>query len=370
MAGRRRTQKKRYFPPNLYESGGYYRWRNPMDGQWHSIGRDRAQAIAEAVEANLHIQGLLQKRRLVDRVAGIDGDTVAEWCAKYRVKLQEKLDGEEIARSTHDSYKQKAAMVETAWGSLKINAITTRNAAEFLARWEDAGKKRMAQAMRSFLIDFFNAAMAAGWAASNPVVPTKAPRVKVTRERLTLEAFLAIHQVAVEHFHPWVARSMELALVTGQRREEIRELGPGNVRDGKLWVVPGKTEKHGTRICIPLDLRLQAVNWSVGEVISRCKDYILSRHFIHHAARVGRSKPGDPIRKQTISGMFADARDKSGLTWAGDPPTFHEIRSLAARLYAKERGDDFAQALLGHKTAKCAALYRDSRGAEWIEIRT
>jgi integrase len=53
--------------------------------------------------------------------------------------------------------------------------------------------------------------------------------------------------------------------------------------------------------------------------------------------------------------MFAEARDQSGLTWASDPPTFHEIRSLAARLYAKERGDDFAQALRGHKTGKCAA---------------
>ena len=49
------------------------------------------------------------------------------------------------------------------------------------------------------------------------------------------------------------------------------------------------------------------------------------------------------------------------------PPTFHEVRSLAARLYA-EQGVD-AQALLGHESPDMTALYRDVRGSEWIEIR-
>jgi len=50
-------------------------------------------------------------------------------------------------------------------------------------------------------------------------------------------------------------------------------------------------------------------------------------------------------------------------------PTFHEIRSLAARLYADQYGAEFAQALLGHKSAEMTALYRDSRGKEWMEVR-
>ena len=51
------------------------------------------------------------------------------------------------------------------------------------------------------------------------------------------------------------------------------------------------------------------------------------------------------------------------------PPTFHEIRSLAARLYGDEFGAEFAQALLGHKTAQMTALYRDSRGRERDEVK-
>ena len=50
-------------------------------------------------------------------------------------------------------------------------------------------------------------------------------------------------------------------------------------------------------------------------------------------------------------------------------PTFHEIRSLSARLYGDEFGAEFAQALLGHKSAQMTELYRDARGREWAEVK-
>ncbi|WP_440862698.1 hypothetical protein [Symbiopectobacterium purcellii] len=40
--------------------------------------------------------------------------------------------------------------------------------------------------------------------------------------------------------------------------------------------------------------------------------------------------------KKTISEAFMKARRASGLTWNGTAPSFHEIRSLAARLYTEE----------------------------------
>ncbi len=362
--GRSRSPRKRNLPPNLYERrDGYYAWRDPSTGKEHGLGRDRAKAVAEAVEANLYITGLHNRRRLIDRLKGVDGDTVADWCPKYQAKLDER----ELAKSTRDAFRQRLRMVEEGpLGPLKIDMVTTRDVADFIGQWETSGKKRMAQAVRSFLQDMFREAIAAGWCSTNPVDPTRAPRVKVTRARLTLKQFKVIHAAAVEHCHPWVARSMELALVTGQRREDIRSMGHRDVRDGKLWVVQQKTGAH---VCIPLDLRLQAVNWSVAEVIARCKDAVISSHFIHHSARAGQAKPGHPVRRQTITGEFARARDLAKLSFpAGStPPTFHEIRSLAARLYT-EQGTD-AQALLGHKSPDMTAIYRDVRGAEWIEVR-
>lgn len=56
----------------------------------------------------------------------------------------------------------------------------------------------------------------------------------------------------------------------------------------------------------------------------------------------------------TLSKRFAIARDAAGVTSAPGktPPTFHEIRSLVARLYTEQYGAEFAQALLGTNPPK------------------
>ncbi|EOS9488881.1 integrase, partial [Shigella flexneri] len=58
----------------------------------------------------------------------------------------------------------------------------------------------------------------------------------------------------------------------------------------------------------------------------------------------------------------------SGLKWEGDPPPFHEIRSLSGRLHSAEKGSDFTQALLGHRSSSMTDKYRDGRGREWKDI--
>jgi|AGTN01.1.fsa_nt_gi Bacteriophage lambda integrase, N-terminal domain./Phage integrase family. len=362
----KRNNKKRGWPERLYERGGYYSWCSPIDGKEYGLGRDKQRAFAQAVEANLHVAGILNQPRLLDRVTGADDLTVDSWCDRY----QKILDDRQLEDETRKEFKRRTAKVREGLGKLRIDLVTTKDVADFLLTWES--KKRMGQAMRSFLLDLFREAVAAGWISQNPVAVTRAPRVEVTRARLTLEAFLAIHKIALRDHAPWVARSMELALVTAQRREDIALLGPReHVHDGRLWVVQGKT---GAYVCIPLDLRLQSVNWSVREVIARCKDNVVARTFIHHSAYAGRAKPGDKLRLHSITAAFAEARDtakKEGtVSWPDDrtPPSFHEIRSLAARLYT-EQGTD-AQALLGHKSPDMTAVYRDVRGAEWIEVRT
>lgn len=362
MAARRREASRRGWPPNLYERKGYFSWRNPMDGKVHGLGRDRQAAFAEAIEANLYVQGLLNKVRLVDRLGRTGESSIKEWCSRYEGIVADR----QVAKATRQVVQRQLKAIEARWGARDIGSIRTRDVADYLSTWTDSGKKRMAQAVRSFLLDYFREAIAAGWADVNPVEPTRAPRVEVSRARLTLETFMAIYQQAAG-MPPWVARSMELALTTGQRREDLRDMGPRSIRDGRLWVIQHKTGAH---LCIPLDLRLEAVGWSVGEVVARCRDSIISRHLLHHVAHVGKAVPGAPIRLQSITSAFADARDRCGFTWpeGKTPPTFHEIRSLAARLYA-EQGVD-AQALLGHKSPDMTAVYRDVRGAEWIEVKT
>jgi len=59
-------------------------------------------------------------------------------------------------------------------------------------------------------------------------------------------------------------------------------------------------------------------------------------------SRGGGRKPG-AVSPDALTGAFAEAREISGIKFGPDPPTLHEIRSLASRLYELENGKDFAQ---------------------------
>lgn len=358
--GRRRSAFTRDLPPNLYVRRGYYAWTDPRDGKVYSLGKDKRQAINEAVEANLSLTESLNRARLVNRLDGNQGNTLEAWCDKYETILEER----KLSKGTLDSYRQRLKALRENHGSELIGRITTRHIAEFLAQWKTHA--RMGQAMRSLLLDLFREAMAAGWTDSNPVEPTRAPRHEITRARLTTADFQAIHKAAAD-MPPWVQHSMELAIVTGQRRADLAKLGPRDVKEGKLWITQQKT---GAKVCIPLELQLDAIGLTVRQVIERCRDSVISPYFLHHIRHVGRAKPGDAIRTPTLSAFFAEARDLAGIQWPEEktPPSFHELRSLSARLYS-EQGIN-AQALLGHKSADMTAIYRDTRGAEWVEVKT
>lgn len=358
--GRRRSALTRDLPPNLYVRRGYYAWTDPRDGKVYSLGKDKRQAINEAVEANLSLTESLNRARLVNRLDGNQGNTLEAWCDKYETILEER----KLSKGTLDSYRQRLKALRENHGSELIARITTRHIAEFLAQWKTHA--RMGQAVRSLLLDLFREAMAAGWTDSNPVEPTRAPRHEITRARLTIADYQAIHKAAAG-MPPWVQHSMELAIVTGQRRADLAKLGPRDVKEGKLWITQQKT---GAKVCIPLELKLEAIGLSVGQVIERCRDSVISPCFLHHIRHAGRAKPGDAIRIPTLSAFFAEARDLAGIQWPEEktPPSFHELRSLSARLYT-EQGIN-AQALLGHKSADMTAIYRDTRGAEWVEVKT
>ncbi|MFS1563575.1 MAG: tyrosine-type recombinase/integrase, partial [Candidatus Arsenophonus phytopathogenicus] len=126
-----------------------------------------------------------------------------------------------------------------------------------------------------------------------------------------------------------------------------------DIYDRKLWIVQQKTE---TKIAIPLDLEIEST-----KLINILKN-------INHVADFVITKNKKQITAVRISTEFAKFRDKTKLTWEGSPSTFHEIRSLSARLYTEKMGNNFAQKLLGHKSAEMTAKYQDERNNSWIEI--
>ena len=165
---------------------------------------------------------------------------------------------------------------------------------------------------------------------------------------------------------------MEFALMTGARRDNVVNLLRTDVHDGFLHIehIKSKENEEPMKVRYPLEMYLPCVQWTLGGIVARCKDNIVSKFLIHHNSHVGRAKPGMKFRAKTIEQQFRDARDAAGIeSGAGKtPPTFHEIRSLAKMLW-NEQGID-TMVLLGHKTEKSAALYGDRRGKDWLTVST
>lgn len=121
---------------------------------------------------------------------------------------------------------------------------------------------------------------------------------------------------------------MLLAIVTGQRRDNICHMRFSDVWNGHLHIIQGKT---GVRLALPLTLRCDAIGMTLKEVIDGCRDKILSPYLIHSKYQ----KKPKPMSKDNLSDYFAKARDQAGIIPpAGKtPPTSHEQRSLSERLY-------------------------------------
>lgn len=118
-----------------------------------------------------------------------------------------------------------------------------------------------------------------------------------------------------------------------------------DIRNDRLYVTQIKT---GAKIAIPLGLKLNAIGWPLREVldgIDKNKNTICD------------------VSKASLRNRFSSA-----LPEYENKPTFHEIRSLSARLYEEEKGAEFAQKILGHKSMQMTDRYLDDRGNSYTEL--
>lgn len=170
---------------------------------------------------------------------------------------------------------------------------------------------------------------------------------------------------AAEKDNYFLQRAMLLALVTGQRLADICNMKFSDIEDNYLLVEQGKT---GAKIAIPLALRNQQLNISLGEIVSMCRDKVLSPFLLHHHHAKGKAKRGGKVMPATLTVAFSKARDEVDYNWGenGTPPSFHEQRSLSERLY-RTQGID-TQILLGHSSKTMTDRYNDSRGKEWKKL--
>lgn len=370
-----RPRKNNVDIPNLYPlfsrkaNKVYWRYRHPVTGKYHALGDNEQEAREIAIEANSRLaeQRSRQILALSDRVAQIKGKniTVSTWLDRYWKIQEERLSTGDIKPNTFKQKRKPVDLLRQKFAMKCLPEVDARDIASLLDEYTDAGQPRMGQVVRSVLIDVFKEAQHVGEVPPgyNPALATKQPRRKVTRQRLNLEEWQKIFDIA-DKKHRYMGNAMLLAVVTGQRLGDISAMKFSDIWDDHLHVLQ---EKTGAKLALPLSLRCDALNTSLREVISRCRDYAVSKYLVHYFHSTSMAQRGAKVPGNTLTTNFSKARDKTDIDWGeGTPATFHEQRSLAERLY-KSQGVN-TQILLGHKTQSQTDRYHDDRGKEWIKV--
>jgi len=344
-------------PANTRVRGGKYSWRDPETKKEHGLGRNRAYAIEQSIRANAHIAA--KRLSLVERISGA-AMSWGDWCEVFEQKLAER-DAKPNTIRTRKS--QMVRLRRSFDANRRASGISTRDCAQVLAAIKAEGKHRTAQAFRSFLVDCFDRMKAEGvLTGDNPARVTDEVRVKVRRARLPFETFVRLYEKTSVK---WLRNAMALALVAGKDRDSVRNAQFADFRDGGWWNERSKTEG---RVYLPIRLRLRVFGLSLEDVMKQCRaTSIASRYLVHQTERAKGATLGKPIHPDMITRVFSAELGKLNIDWgAKEPATFHEIRSLAARLYS-EQGDINPKDLLSHKDPKSTALYLDGRG-EWLKL--
>jgi enterobacteria phage integrase len=381
VAARRRTASRRNWPDNLYlNAAGYYWYKtpkevfasNPTAKKTVGLGRDFKLASAQARTANAEF---LRRQGDVSLLHKIDGGviTFSSWCDRFeKANMPQNKNSAVSFRVDMRIFRDKS----TVFSKQALNKVSPKEIADFLNAAIAQRGPSSAIRLRSRLFEVFRSAIEQGLieVGKNPVEAVFKPTTEVKRGRLTLDEFkLILEKAEEEGKHRWIANAMLLALLSGQRREDIALMTFSQVKDGFLWVEQMKGRSNGniTKLRIPMTLRLDALDMSLADVIKRCRDNVISKSLIHYVRKIGASEAGSRCSLINISMKFREMRDKAEVKAdeGKTPPSFHEIRSLAARLYSEQYGPEFAQALLGHKSAEMTSLYRDSRGREWTEVK-
>lgn len=330
--GRKKKPENGDLPPNLYRRKGIFYYRDTRTGKEYSLGKNKSQAITETLHANLTTYK--PKTSLIERINNVHVITLHEWLDTYQIILEKR----DIKKKTLLDYYLKIKLLKRNIIDTPIKQITTKEISDFINTYESLS---MAKMLRLTLLDAFNEAIASGVVDTNPVSITKSPKTKVQRPRLTLEQFnYAVNKASDKYSNIFL-----FALLVGQRIGDIVKMKWSDIKDGRLLVNQSKT---GAKVAIPVTLKLDVIGLSIEQVICRLKN--------------------NSDRICNVSSNTLRRKFKEALPELKDSPTFHEIRSLSARMFDEEKKSDFSQKLLGHKSRAMTEKYLDSRNNEYVEL--
>ncbi|EFZ49658.1 excisionase [Shigella sonnei 53G] len=191
MAGRRRNSNTRDLPPNLYNRGGYYSYRDPRSGREFGIGRDKRIAVNEAIAANMELLST-QHISLLDR---IKGNSVTLFC-ELILNFRNEIERRQLSTNTMKRHNQRLKIISEYFGGVPVKNIGIREVYSFLEIRAAGSKFAIANQYRALLSDIFKTAIASGLAEEDPASATRPFRTEVKRSRLLIDEYLLIRKIA------------------------------------------------------------------------------------------------------------------------------------------------------------------------------
>ena len=348
----------------LYQSTSkgvvYFRYKHPLTGKMHGMGKNKRKANAAARILN---QKFTRNECLVDKVLGLNGKDMNYIIGRYS---EEVLASKKLAAGTLKSYGYRLDRIKADIGTQPIAHFTVEIVANYL---DQNFEKSPYIKYRNTLAELFRFAILKGFRTDNPALTTYAKaEVEKERQRMTLVQFKGLYEKAPE----WMQIAMELALTTLQGRHEICTMQYSDIRDGGIFVTREKTKKNQWA-----NLRIN-ITPALEALITRSRESkIASPYIVHYRpARIVRSKDKthwSQVNLNTFSAAFRKLRDTSGVFDSiprNQRPTFHEIRALGSFLYEKAGyNTEYVQQLMAHGDRKMTEYYQSGHETKWINVR-
>jgi integrase len=289
--------------------------------------------------------------------------TVAKWRKKF---LRIVSDRELCPATVAEKCRISNELCRAIGNRKRLRRVRPVHIARAVAAVWKTGQQAKARRMLSVARDFFREAADNGYLDQNPALHVKPRSYRVRRARLSLKTWRRVQAALDAEPVAWRRCLALLALVTGQRRSDLAAMRFDDVWGGFLHIVQLKT---GERIALPMDLRLNVIGLSLGEVIELCRGYAPAG-----ATLLRKRGGGGALCVSSLSKSWSQAFHAANAWTRTDRtcPSLAEIRSLAARLYRKQGVD--TKTLLGHRRESTTAIYLDDRGqgreaGEWRKLK-
>jgi len=249
-------------------------------------------------------------------------NVIEEFLARYMAGKGRATRYIEEARRNFDKH------VLVRWRGRDLRGITRRDVIELLDGIVDEGKPVAANRTLAAVRKLFNWALQRGVIEASPVALVEMPGAERKRERtLSPDEIRTVWAAAGELGYPF-GHFFRMALVTGQRREEVAQMRSADVDEGeRIWTLSSDMTKAGRSHVVPLSTLALEV---LGEAKEAARNLLTKPEDAEPATYVfttrgDRAISGYSKAKARLDRVVALGRSEAGLPDL-DPWTIHDLR--------------------------------------------